>query len=1236
MGVATDVMAGTELIFGLDFDSPEKLLVSIVQSKAESDTGKIVSMMWSPQNTIFVGDQPMNYGPSAIALDDTFYCFFQSGTSGNLWCSSYTAGTSSPDLQLPANVSAPGTPGAVVFQDDLYVFYEGPGNNGQLWYSVFDGTGWTSAVVPNVSMSQTPAATVFNDNLYVFYQSAAANGTICYSVFDGTIWAAEVQPPIGGISESPSVVSFTPPGAASPQLYVFYQGGGNTGGLFYNAFDGTTWTKNTQVSNVTMSCSPSAAVFDNQIYVVHQGGGNNGQLWYNAFNGTTWAGDTQVVGVLFEGSPSVMLWNNVLYIAYLWMGGLLFCSPLFTAASSGSAPVSQTVAGCSAVAYTAPGATSAVPFVFYLTSGTDGLLGYSQFFGPNDWGAPTQLPNLGVSGSPSAVLFNNQPYVFYEGAGKLWYSEFNGTLWSSIAVPNINLSQSPSAVVFNSQIYVFYEDSQNNGQLWYTTFNGSAWSAGVQLTGVSLSECPSAAVFNNELYVFYQGAGSDGQLWYNVLSGSTWAGPTQVAGASMSGSPSAVVVFNNTIGANQLGVFYQGPANNGALCYSVFSAGSWSAQTAIADVEISASPLAVVFNNLLYCFFEGAGDNTGQLWYSIFSGTTWSQEAPVVNISMSGQPSAIVYAPPNEDSQLYIFHTEASQSDQIWYCVCASGTWTSGEVSSPGLSCGPSATVFNNQPWVFYQGPPSQAGQLYFSFLTGDTWNSAQGPVTISESPSAVTFTAPGASTAQIYVFYQDVQANGELWFASYDGNGWSSNTQVSGVNISDSPSAVVFTPPNGSADIYVFYNDPSNNGQLNYTIFNGSSWTAAQTVPGVSISSSPSAMVIGGVLYVAYKGSGDFFYVSFDGTSWSQATQIGALFLSNSPSVLTFDDKLYCFMQGLGTSTLPPGLSQNGNGELWFAASNGNYWSWNTLVDNVTISGSPSSTVFDSQAFVFYQGGGTNGQLWYSAYDSDWVAQAQLIPEGQSASAAIMSCSPSTTVFTPSGASAAELYVFYQGPGNNGMLWYSVSSDSSSWGAQVQLVPAGIAATSALMSESPAAAVFDEQLYVFYQGSGNNGQLMYTVSTDGASWGAQATVPGISDYSPGCSPFAVVFNNQLYVFYSIGGTSSDQSATLCYSVFDGSSWSESIRVSASNPVNDIFANMYQSASAAVLNDRLYVLFQNVQVNGELWYTTFDGSNWSTIVMAGLINVVVAPTGAAVDEFVTTSESAFLAFKPFS
>lgn len=1231
MSFVLDVAAGTELVFGLDFDTKEKLLASIVQSKTQSAPASFVSMVWSPQSEIYIGDQAMNYDPSAIALNDTFYCFFQSGTSGNLWCCSYTAGTSSPDLQLPANVNSPGTPGSVVFAGDLYVFYEGPGNNGQLWYSVLNGTGWTSAVVPNVNMSQTPSATVFNDKLYVFYQSAAANGTIFYSVFDGTTWAAQVQAPIGGISESPSVVSFTPQGASSQQLYVFYQGGGNSGTLFYNAFNGSTWTNNTQVPNVSMSNSPSASVFDNQIYVAYQGGDNNTLLMYNAFNGTSWVGQTQVLGALMTGSPALVVYNGQIYVAYSWPNDdALGWGPLFNAGFQGGTVETVGTASSPATAAYVPGSGTPLPYVFYLCNGQ---LFYNLAKGPNDWGPPTQLPNLGVSGSPAAVVFNNNPYVFYEGAGQLWYSQFIADQWSSFAVPNVTMSQSPAAVVFNSQIYVFYEDAQNNGQLWYTTYNGSSWSAGVQVPGVSLSQCPSAAVFNNELYLFYQGAGSDGQLWYNVLSGSTWAGPTQVAGASMSGSPSAVVVFNNTISANQLVVFYQGPANNGSLCYSVFSAGSWSAQTAVADVEISASPLAVVFNNLLYCFYEGAGNNAGSLWYSIFNGTTWSPEAPVANISMSGQASAIVYAPPNEDAQLFIIHAESSQSDQLWYCVCTNGTWTSGEVSSPGLSCGPSATVFNNHAYVFYQGPPSQAGQLYFSFLTGGTWSSAQGPVAISESPSAVTFTAPGTTTAQIYVFYQDVQANGGLWFASYDGNAWSSNTQVSGVAMSDSPSAVVFTPPNASAgEIYVFYYDPSNNGQLNYAIFNGSSWTTPQTVSGVSISSSPSAMVINGVLYVAYEGStaGDFFYVSFDGTSWSQATQIGPLFLSNSPSVLTFNDNLYCFMQGFGSASI---LAESGNGQLWFAASNGNYWSWNTLVDNVTISGSPSSTVFDSKAMVFYQGGGNSGQLFSSAYDGAWADQIQVVPQGQSTNVAIMSCSPSATVFTPSGASTAELYVFYQGPGNNGKLWYSATSVLNSWGAQVQLVPSGLAASSAIMSESPAAAVFNGQLYVFYQGGGNNGQLMYTASSDGSSWDAQATVPGISDYSPGCSPFAVVFNNQLYVFYTVGGTSSDQSATLCYSVFDGSGWSGSIRVSASNPANDIFANIYQSASATVFNDRLYVLFQDVQLNGQLWYTTFDGNNWSTIVMAGLIDVVAGPTGAALNEFLTTTESAFLAFK---
>ena len=75
-------------------------------------------------------------------------------------------------------------PGARVgFSDRLYVFHQGFKDDGQLWYSYFDGQTWAGdQQVANVGMSESPSATVFNDRLYVFHQGSGDDGQLWYSL----------------------------------------------------------------------------------------------------------------------------------------------------------------------------------------------------------------------------------------------------------------------------------------------------------------------------------------------------------------------------------------------------------------------------------------------------------------------------------------------------------------------------------------------------------------------------------------------------------------------------------------------------------------------------------------------------------------------------------------------------------------------------------------------------------------------------------------------------------------------------------------------------------------------------------------------------------------------------------------------------------------------------------------------------------------------------------------------
>ena len=114
------------------------------------------------------------------------------------------------------------SPSAVVFNGLLYVFHQGEGNDGQLWYNSYDGQNFAGDTqVPNLGMSASPSAVVFNGLLYVFHQGEGNDGQLWYTSFDGEKWAGDRQVPNLGMSEGPSAV-------VDGQLYVFHQGGGKT------------------------------------------------------------------------------------------------------------------------------------------------------------------------------------------------------------------------------------------------------------------------------------------------------------------------------------------------------------------------------------------------------------------------------------------------------------------------------------------------------------------------------------------------------------------------------------------------------------------------------------------------------------------------------------------------------------------------------------------------------------------------------------------------------------------------------------------------------------------------------------------------------------------------------------------------------------------------------------------------------------------------------------------------
>lgn len=120
----------------------------------------------------------------------------------------------------------------------------------------------------------------------------------------------------------------------------------------------------------------------------------------------------------------------------------------------------------------------------------------------------------------------------------------------------------------------------------------------------------------------------------------------------------------------------------------------------------------------------------------------------------------------------------------------------------------------------------------------------------------------------------------------------------------------------------------------------------------------------------------------------------------------------------------------------------------------------------------------------------------------------------------TKEGVSAAvfndKLYIFYQGT-KHGRIWYNTISSDGVWRSD------DLQITDCRCSSSPSAVVYDNRLYVFYQGAGDNGDMYYNTLDVDFGWLGEHK---IADCRLSCSPCAVVFNNQIYLFHQGSGDS--------------------------------------------------------------------------------------------------------------
>ena len=318
---------------------------------------------------------------------------------------------------LPRKVGLfnPSSPSAVIFKDEVSVFYNGGGNDG-IWYThlhyFFFSSWWESptnarkAGASNVQVAKgtTPNPIVYNKVLYVFFVSAKDKSiqyitskdrrkwtqpsTLPTSIFP---WSYEEDAPTAEGEEPVSITSSPITTVHKGKLYLFYPNTHNEG-IHYSIFDGKSWSPSADVSaknlGLLTTTTPFPVSFKGTLYLFYSGRGGDG-IWLTSLSDDgKWsdaASASKEIGDLAKrivGSPAAFVTQDKkgkdVSLTVLWTNdeAVGIANTTDAKAWTGTASLRTIIGtqglmdGTSPTGVNAPGGT---PYIFWAGAGDAGL-----------------------------------------------------------------------------------------------------------------------------------------------------------------------------------------------------------------------------------------------------------------------------------------------------------------------------------------------------------------------------------------------------------------------------------------------------------------------------------------------------------------------------------------------------------------------------------------------------------------------------------------------------------------------------------------------------------------------------------------------------------------------------------------------------------------------------------------------------------------------------------------------
>jgi hypothetical protein len=138
--------------------------------------------------------------------------------------------------------------------------------------------------------------------------------------------------------------------------------------------------------------------------------------------------------------------------------------------------------------------------VFHQGSSNDGTLWYTYSTDGTQWGTDTLVPNLTLTDSPSAVVYNGLLYVFHQGGGERENASVLGFRWHRLERRYSNSERRYVGPTRGSTLgrwyYCPHQGYGDNGSLWYTySPDGTNWGEDTLVQNVGMTDSPSALVY---------------------------------------------------------------------------------------------------------------------------------------------------------------------------------------------------------------------------------------------------------------------------------------------------------------------------------------------------------------------------------------------------------------------------------------------------------------------------------------------------------------------------------------------------------------------------------------------------------------------------------------------------------------------------------------------------------------------------------------------------------------------